>query len=176
MNKYSAPRPDRSGCAPTLAREIAEKSHQPSLVLGLDAASQHPNIHVIPRRLTDQEYVDCVSACDVILLPHLTVTTSGALLGALSCSRPVVASRHPYFEEILTGEPQAGQLCEIGSPTGLLQSLRLLLEEPAEARAGAAERIATKYDWKAVIEPVVAAIGQIAVNRYPEIEEGLPTT
>ncbi len=120
--------------------------------------SRLPNAKLIPRRLTPQEFSDFASISDVILLPYRKITGSGALLAALTFSKPVVASDLPYFHDILDGHPEAGILVEKESSIALAEGITALLRVPREVREREARGVADLYDWDKVVEPVVEVL------------------
>ncbi len=59
------------------------------------------NIHTRFQYVPDAEVQYFLNACDVCVLPYLSVTTSGAAVLAFSFGRPVIASALGGFEELL---------------------------------------------------------------------------
>jgi len=114
---------------------------------------------VIDRRLTDQEFADLTAASDAALLPYRAITGSGALLAALGLGRGVVTSELPYFQEILTNEPDAGVTVRGWDAADWADGILRYLERPAEVRRRAALRLAGRYSWDRCVEPLVAALG-----------------
>ena len=113
---------------------------------------------LIPEFLSDQRFADYTAICDIVLLPYLKITGSGALLAALTLSKGVVASDLPYFREILADEPNAGRLVSAGKATALAQAITDYLQVPESQRRAAAQSLSARYDWSKVVMPIVAAL------------------
>jgi hypothetical protein len=71
----------------------------------------------------------------------------------------VVASKLPYFEEMLADEPDAGVMVEGWEAAAWADGILRLLERPAEVRTRAALRLASRCSWDRCIDPLVAALG-----------------
>lgn len=111
-------------------------------------------ITLVPRTLTREELGNLLGAADSVLLPYRAVTTSGALLAALSAGRGVVATDLPYFREILAPEPDASVLVEPGHPRALAAGIEALAERPPPRRSHAAGRLASRYSWDVGARPL----------------------
>jgi len=114
---------------------------------------------VIGRPLSDQEFADVTAASDAVLLPYRAITGSSALLAAVGLGRSVVASKLPYFEEILADEPDAGVMVPGLDAAAWADGILRLLERPADVRTDAALRLASRYSWNRCVEPLVAELG-----------------
>jgi glycosyltransferase involved in cell wall biosynthesis len=110
---------------------------------------------LVSRSLSDQEFADYCSACDALLLPYRKITGSGALLAALTLGRGVIASDLPYFREILQDSSEAGMLVPANDPDALADGLQRYLDIDSTRRAAAARRLAEKYAWSEVVQPVL---------------------
>jgi beta-1,4-mannosyltransferase len=128
----------------------------------LDAATLSPLRRagdvVLPRRLSDQEFVDLITASAAIILPYRKITGSSALLAAWTLGRGVIASDHPYFREMFEGEPDAGRLFPVGDAAELARSISEYLEVPEVRRITAANRLGERFSWTRTIRPVVDVI------------------
>lgn len=138
--------------------------------------AQLPGAVLLPRRLSNQEFADIVTASDAVLLPYREITGSAALLSALTLGRGVIAADLPYFREMLAGAPQAAALFEPGNAGALADAIRQCLKLPEDTRNAAARRLADSYDWSRVIQPVVEAIGawrgERPEKRFPFVPNG----
>ncbi len=76
---------------------------------------------------------DLLAACDVFCLPSLWEGLGGVLLEALGLGVPIVASRLPPVEEVLS-EGSDSLLVEPADPHQLAAALTSLLKAPAERR------------------------------------------
>ena len=109
----------------------------------------------LPRRLSDQEVADLHAAADCVALPYHRVTGSGAILTAATLGRGVVASDLPYFREQVAAEPGMAELFAPGDPGDLARAVGEFFRGPAGERHAAARRLADRYPWGRVVEPVV---------------------
>jgi glycosyltransferase involved in cell wall biosynthesis len=94
-----------------------------------------------------------VQSCSVVVLPYDSTdqVTSGVLVDAIACGRPVVATAFPHAVELLsTG---AGVVVDHDDPDALASALRRILTDPylAGSMAAEARRLAPEMAW-----PVVA--------------------
>lgn len=124
-------------------------------------AKRVPGIVLIPRFVDDQLFSDLAAASEAILLPYRQITTSGALLAAMTLGRGVVASNAPFFRQTLAAEPAAGLLVAPDSTSALAEGIRNYLCLPPAARSEAALRVAARYDWPTVTRPVVSALYRV---------------
>ena len=91
---------------------------------------------------------------DVFVLPSRAEGLSNALLEAMSCGLPVVATRIPGNLDAIT-DNTSGLLCEVNDPDSLAAALnRLLVDESLRARlgSGARERVQERYSLPSVAE------------------------
>lgn len=115
-------------------------------------------IVVLPRRLSDQEFADLMSASDAVLLPYRHVTSSAVLLTAFGFGRGVVAADLPAFREVLVHEPDAGMLVEGADPATWAAAIERYLAVPAAARQAAASSLAERFAWSRSVIGVVEAL------------------
>ncbi len=125
----------------------------------------NPQSVLIPRRLTDREFADLVTASTAVLLPYRKITSSGALLSALSLGRGVIASDLPYFREVCAPEPEVATWFPTGDCAGLAGAIRRHLSIPEERRFAAARRLSDFYAWDRCIQPVLDVLRQWAPRR-----------
>jgi glycosyltransferase involved in cell wall biosynthesis len=114
---------------------------------------------LIDRPLTDQEFADVVGASDAVLLPYRAVTTSSAVLAALSLGSGVVASDLPFFK-FLGDHPLAGRTFRNGDVGDFAEAITAYLAIPQELRRAAARNLAAEFAWPSVIRPVADVIGE----------------
>ena len=117
-----------------------------------------PHCWLLPRALTDQEFVDFAHIADAIVLPYREVTGSGLLLAALTFERGVIAADLPFFRQTLQEVPNAGVLFEPDNTAALSCAIDEFFSIPLEVRRQAARNLADRYDWKDVIKPVTEVI------------------
>lgn len=104
--------------------------------------------------LRDDRFSDLLHACDVVVLPYRSVTGSGALLAALTMSRPVATTPLDYFREALAPEPLAGEIAADDSAPAFARAVERCLDDDVDARRAAARRLADRYAWARVVPPV----------------------
>lgn len=150
----------------------AGRPHPSYPVEGLQKlATATPGTVLVARGLTDQEFVDFCSACDVMLFPYRRITGSGALLAALSLGRGVVASDLPYFRELLAGHPEAGVLVPRGNVAALARAIDQLLVLDPNRRCAAARGLADRFAWDKVVPPVAEALKAMRASRRDAVIE-----
>ncbi|MEW6750752.1 MAG: glycosyltransferase family 4 protein [Candidatus Latescibacterota bacterium] len=101
--------------------------------------------------LSIAQTVAYVCSADVVVLPYRAISQSGILLLALSCGRPVLATRVGSFPE--TVEEGAGWLVEPEDLGAMEETLVRLLGEPAllEAAGERARKLAVeRYGWDGI--------------------------
>jgi glycosyltransferase involved in cell wall biosynthesis len=108
----------------------------------------------------DDRYLDLaalrtlVASADIVLLPYDSKdqVTSGVLIEAVTCRRPVVATAFPHAVELLVGG--AGIVVPQGDVPALADALRRILTEPglSGAMVRAAERLAPELTWRNVAD------------------------
>jgi hypothetical protein len=93
-----------------------------------------------------------VRHADVVLLPYRSrqQVVSGVLVEAIACGRPVVATRFPHAEELLSDG--SGLLVPHEDPAAIAAALRRVLTDPvlAERAAATARRQGRSFAWESV--------------------------
>jgi glycosyltransferase involved in cell wall biosynthesis len=117
-----------------------------------------PHIRLAGRVLSQQELSDVLSASEAVLLPYRRITGSGALMTAATFGRGVVASRLPYFEEMLQGRPDAGRLFNADDHRDLRAKTGEYLRVPRQTRTAAARSIADQCAWAKTIQLVAQGL------------------
>ena len=146
----------------------AGKPHRMFQLDELEQLVMHaPGIALVPKMLSDQEFADLSSACDVLLLPYREITGSGALLAALTFGRGVIVSDLPYFREVLTGNEDVGLLVPADDPHALADGIRRYLAVAPSRRSAAALQLAAKYAWPEVVKPVVTELRRLHAAGKP---------
>lgn len=124
-----------------------------------------PGVRLEAGRVDAQRLADLHEAADAVLLPYSAVTSSGALLAALSQSRAVIVTPMPYFKEILAPEPDAGVIAADVSPAALVRAVELCFASNMKTRNEAARRLADLYAWERVVPPVAEWLRSHVVTR-----------
>jgi beta-1,4-mannosyltransferase len=108
------------------------------------------HVTLIADRLSDQNVSNLLHLSEMMWLPYRRISSSSAVLLALTASRGVIASDLPFFREILEGG--AGRLVKPSDPMALAEATRAYLQVPASERAAAARKLADRYAWDQVVQ------------------------
>jgi polysaccharide biosynthesis protein PslF len=108
-----------------------------------------------------------VQSCAVVVLPYDSTdqVTSGVLVDAIACGRPVVATAFPHAVELLaTG---AGIVVDHDDPDALASALRRILTQPRLAGSMAAEarRLAPEMAWPVVAKAYLGLAQRLLTER-----------
>ena len=115
------------------------------------------------------ELPDVYAQADIFVLPSHTESCSMALLEAMSCGLPVVASQIGGNPELIE-EGRGGLLVPIRSPRDLATALSTLAADPLlRARMGAYNRarIEASYSWDVVARRYLEAYEEAIATRAP---------
>ncbi len=116
------------------------------------------SVHFDGRYLAGPALRAQVHAADLVLLPYDSreQVTSGVLVEAVVAGRPVVSTRFPHAEELLSSG--AGLLVEQQDSEAMAEALRRVLTEPglADGMAAEARALAPALLWPAVAEQYIA--------------------
>jgi glycosyltransferase involved in cell wall biosynthesis len=120
----------------------------------------------------DDRYLDetslrhLVASADVVVLPYDSKdqVTSGVLIEAVTCRRPVVATAFPHAIELLSGG--AGTVVPQQDSSAIAKAVLRILTEPgvSASMVDAAERQAPDLTWGAVAERYQRLGEQLATN------------
>jgi alpha-1,6-mannosyltransferase len=94
-----------------------------------------------------------VASADVALFPSPAETFGLATLEALACGTPVVVPAAGSARELLGG-PGSGLVSD-GTPGGMAEAVRDLLEIPERRRRAAARAAAERYPWADTVAALV---------------------
>ena len=103
-------------------------------------------------------------ACDLFVLPSLTEGLSNAMLEAMACGLPLVATRVGAAEE-LNRQGKNGRLVTPGSPQELAQALDACLSDPRECRrmgANGRQFVQSAYSLDQTIARLTAIYAELA--------------
>ena len=145
---------------------IAGPANDPAHLAEVKAATDRDRrrIVLLPRSLSDQEFADLHEAADCVLLPYSRITTSAALITALTLRRGVVVSDLPYFHEVLDAQPGCAEFARPDDAADLAAAIQRFFEGP-ENRSQAARRLADTFAWDTVVEPVARRILELCAER-----------
>lgn len=123
----------------------------------------------------DDRYLDqaslrkLVTSANVVVLPYDSKdqVTSGVLIEAVTCRRPVVATAFPHAVELLSAG--AGTVVPQQDAPAIAIALRRILTEPgvSASMVRAAERLAPDLTWQAVADRYRLLGRQLAVEAVP---------
>ena len=108
-----------------------------------------------------------IQSASVVVLPYDSTdqVTSGVLVDAIACGRPVVATAFPHAVELLgTG---AGIVVAHDDPDAMATALRQVLTQPrvAGAMAGEARRLAPEMAWPVVASAYLSLADRLLEDR-----------
>ncbi len=86
-------------------------------------SSNHKNLYVNFKFLTNEEIANYFSLADFLVLPYDDATQSGPLLTAFAYNVPVIASDQPIFKQMIT-DKEDGYLFTAGSQVDLNECVR----------------------------------------------------
>jgi glycosyltransferase involved in cell wall biosynthesis len=116
-----------------------------------------PNVHFVPRFITDDELPAYFRRADLVVLPYREIDQSGVLFTALAFAKPLLLTDVGGFPEVAaTG---AAHTVPAGDPDALRLALRELLDDPdtlatmAERARAAAEG---RYSWDSIARETLA--------------------
>jgi glycosyltransferase involved in cell wall biosynthesis len=125
----------------------------------------------------DDRYLDqaslhqLVTSADVVLLPYDSKdqVTSGVLIEAVTCRRPVVATAFPHAVELLCAG--AGTVVPQQDPSAIANALRRILTEPdvSAAMVRAAEDLAPDLTWQAVADRYERLGRELLIEAMPVV-------
>ncbi len=125
----------------------------------VEALRQMPGVHY---REYTHEILAFYRASDVFLLPSHTEGMSNALLEAMACGLPSVATR-VGAAEVMVAEGESGLLVDAGDVDGMAQALAALVgDAAARTRMGAAAALRVRaYGIGAVVDRLEAAYREL---------------
>jgi glycosyltransferase involved in cell wall biosynthesis len=108
-----------------------------------------------------------IRSASVVVLPYDSTdqVTSGVLVDAIACGRPVVATAFPHAVELLgTG---AGMVVGHDDPDAMASALRQVLTQPrlAGSMAGEARRLAPEMAWSVVASSYLSLTKRLLTER-----------
>jgi len=101
--------------------------------------------------LPDEELAQVIFACDVVVLPFKEVFTSGSLVMAITCGKPVVVPNVGFIGEYV--DKSCAFFYEANDDEGLFKALKAALETDLNQLAQKgdhARALSMKLDWKVI--------------------------
>lgn len=111
-----------------------------------------------------------VGRADVALFPSPAETFGLATLEALACGTPVVVPAYGAARELLDG-PGSGVVSD-GTPGGMADAVRELLEIPECRRRAAARAAAERYPWSDTVAALLRRYEAIGARPYARSPRG----
>jgi len=135
-------------------RELHGESYRDMLVARARDRGVASQVEFVDRYLDRQALTALIRQADIVVLPYESheQVTSGVLVDAVACGRPVVATAFPHAVELLGRG--AGITVPHNDAAALAAALRTVLDDPATAatlRDGARD-IAPELSWNSVAQ------------------------
>jgi glycosyltransferase involved in cell wall biosynthesis len=106
------------------------------------------DVACVPEHVSNERFGELVAAGDAVLLSYSNITGSSVPPAAWAHGVPIIASRLPYFEEVLSTRPHLGAMFAEGDAADLAAAAATVLSWPADAVAAdtAAQDAALQWD------------------------------
>ncbi|ASC71571.1 Glycosyltransferase type 1 [Halomicronema hongdechloris C2206] len=110
------------------------------------------NIHLFPGKVSDEDVQLYMNACDCVVTPYRSFTTSGVALLAMSFGKAIIAPKRGFFSDSLSKE--GAFLYDPFSNNSLIESFELAVENKNNlAKMGQHNLlIAKKLNWKTIAD------------------------
>jgi glycosyltransferase involved in cell wall biosynthesis len=132
-----------------------------------EPVAQRPGVRVHQLRPSDPLLLDLQQQADLLCLPTRADAVPWAVLEAMACGTPVLATRVGGIPDLLD-DGRAGMLVDVGDPRALSSGLQTLLEDP-QARTTLAvrarERCEERYDARLQIPRLVEHLRELVEHR-----------
>ncbi|MEQ1704113.1 MAG: glycosyltransferase family 4 protein, partial [Ilumatobacteraceae bacterium] len=93
------------------------------------------DIVCVPEHVSNDRFGELLAAGDAVLLSYSNITGSSVPPAAWAHGVPIIASRLPYFEEVLAARPHLGAMFTEGDAADLARAATTVLSWPAAAVA-----------------------------------------
>ena len=108
------------------------------------------DIVCVPEHVSNERFGELVAAGDAVLLSYSNITGSSVPPAAWAHATPIIASRLPYFEEVLAARPHLGAMFTEGDPADLARAAATVLAWPAVAVAADTAAQEAELQWDVV--------------------------
>jgi glycosyltransferase involved in cell wall biosynthesis len=132
-----------------------------------EPVAERPGVRVHRLRPSDPLLLDLQQQADLLCLPTRADAVPWAVLEAMACGTPVLATRVGGIPDLLD-DGRAGVLVDVGDPRALSSSLRALLDDPdarAALAARARERCEERYDARLQVPRLVERLHGLLERR-----------
>lgn len=99
----------------------------------LDKIEDQKNIIFVPKKIPDQDVQLYMNACDCVLTPYQTFTTSGVTLLSMSFGRACIAPSVGFFKDVL--DESGSFLYDLNHEEGLLKAMQSAIAKREELPA-----------------------------------------
>jgi glycosyltransferase involved in cell wall biosynthesis len=116
------------------------------------------NYKFINRFCSNEEIINLIEDCDMIVLPYISASQSGVPMTAFAFNKPIIASNIGGFKEVID-HMQTGLLVDNLSAESLASSIEILAKNK-ELREAMSRNIEKKYSegefsWKSIAEKTI---------------------
>ena len=118
----------------------------------LEKIKGYNNILFVPEEIPDDEVQIYMNACDCVMTPYQTFTTSGVTLLAMSFGRACIAPKAGFFQDVL--DESGAFLYDASDQNGLLQAMKSAIEKQDELLTMGEHNleIAQQWSWDYIAE------------------------
>ena len=125
---------------------------------------------------SEADLLQAVQRCDVVVLPHRTISQSGVLLSVLGLGVPVLVSALPGLLEPFDTAPVGWQFD--GTEAGLIKQLTFLADHPEAVSAvrddhEGWEAVRRAYDWTNIARTSAALYQSLVATSAPDTAGGI---
>jgi beta-1,4-mannosyltransferase len=129
----------------------------------LERVERDPRVTAMFGFIPDEDLIDYICACDVVVLPYRQSLTSGAAILAASYGRPILAPRIGCMQEF---PPEAAILFDPDDPDGLGNALQHAMSASLDDMGEAARAYIQQFPW--------SLVGARTADLYREISSQKP--
>jgi beta-1,4-mannosyltransferase len=124
----------------------------------------HQNIKFFPKKVLDDEIQLYINACDCVVVPYKTFTTSGVTLLAMSFGKACIAPRLGYFNDVL--DEKGSFLYDPENYDGLACSMQMALDKGSCLERMGQHNLSKvmKWDWNYVADETLK-VYESCINR-----------
>lgn len=123
-----------------------------------------PNLEIIGKFVTEEEVQYYFNACDVVVAPYLTISTSGVVLLAYAFAKPVITTHVGGMPEVVWHE-QTGLLVPPDDVTALVNNIKKIFTmDYKEMGRLAYERAQEKFTWERLAEQTIKVYKRVLEN------------
>lgn len=129
----------------------------------IDRLGLGEHIEVIGRYVSETEAANLIARADFVVLPYRSATASGVVPLAYRYDTPVIASRVGGLPEIVIDQ-ESGVLVDPGSVDSLLDAIKPLSRERAQAMSQGITELKKSMTWERLATAIVGAPTRMSQN------------